>query len=84
MEVQTNQTLSKLLALREAENNVYPPVVAKREQETGQSDRSVRKKDQGIEPELWQCSTTIHRGWWQGTIFSLSFSLSVLEINCMM
>lgn len=54
MEVQTNQTLSKLLALRKAENNVYPQVVAKREQDTGQSDSNGRKKDQGTEPELWQ------------------------------
>lgn len=44
MEAQTNQTISKLLALREAENNGYPQVVAKRKLDTGQSNSNGRKK----------------------------------------
>lgn len=54
MEAQTNQTISKLLALRKAENNGYPQVVAKRKLDTRQSDSNGRKKYQGTEPELWQ------------------------------
>lgn len=79
MEAQTNQTISKLLALRKAENNGYPQVVAKREQDTGQSDSNGRKKDQGTEPELWQSSTTIHRTGWCEVPYSLSFSLCTLN-----
>lgn len=38
VEAQAIQTISKLLALREAENNGYPQVVAKRKLNTAHSD----------------------------------------------
>lgn len=51
MEAQTNQTISKLLALREAEKIGHPHLVVKRKIDTTQSDGRgrKRKKDKGSE-----------------------------------
>lgn len=80
-EAQTNQTLSKLLALREAENNVYTPVVAKREQDTGQSDSSGRKKRSRNRARVMAMNNNYPQNRLVARYHILSLSLSLCTLN---
>lgn len=70
------QTISKLLALRKAENNGYPQVVAKRKLDTGQSNSNGRKKRSRDRARVMAMFNNYPQNRLvRGTIFSLFLSL---------
>lgn len=79
MEAQTNQTISKLLTLREAEKIGHPHLVAKRKIDTTQSDNRGRKmkkiKSQSQSHDSGQLSSELAGG------KVLSLSLSLIDIT---